>query len=299
MVRVRNVPLTFRQDYASIAREIIAEGQFARPRDIGTFEILNYIIFLNDGRRGTFVNGIGRNASYRVLSAELMQWVAGISDLTQLKDVSPFFGNITDDGERLYGAYGPRTFHGFSRVVSLLARDPSSRQGTVSIWNNTEVTSTADLPCTVSWSFIIRNRELHMTTFMRSNDLWLGAAYDLPIMCRIQSMIAWVFGVNVGTYTHHAQSMHVYERDLDAIQELRPATGIPGEPPFFDGLPGSAGDPEVNWRVLRKWAMHAYLGRDDVPEQFRWYSAQLRDTKRAPHLCTKCRYVTSRPCNLH
>jgi hypothetical protein len=55
---------------------------------------------------------------------------------------------------------------------------------------------------------------------MRSNDAWYGLSYDVFMFTTLQRTIADVLGIEAGPYTHHAYSLHVYERDLSAIDAL-------------------------------------------------------------------------------
>ena len=49
---------------------------------------------------------------------------------------------------------------------------------------------------------------------MRSNDLWSGFPYDIFQFTCIQILLAMKLGVELGTYTHIADSLHMYERDF-------------------------------------------------------------------------------------
>jgi len=60
-----------------------------------------------------------------------------------------------------------------------------------------------------------------MTVFMRSNDVWLGAAYDFFQFTRVQIAIASVLGIEPGKYTHHVGSLHIYEQHYEAADKLK------------------------------------------------------------------------------
>ena len=49
---------------------------------------------------------------------------------------------------------------------------------------------------------------------MRSNDLWLGFPFDVFQFANMQVLMAMELGVELGTYTHIAGSLHLYERDF-------------------------------------------------------------------------------------
>lgn len=281
---------TLRGRYGELVDTLATDGARQAPRGVSTFEITDFVLELESAESATFVNGIGRGASQDVLAAELMQWAAGISDLKQLVAASPVFVKFSDDGQRLYGAYGPRTYGGLRRAVRILEQDASSRQATVSIWGRNESETTRDLPCTISWSFIVRDNALHMTTYMRSNDVWTGVTYDVPSMARIQSMMAWALNVELGSYTHFVKSMHLYEDDVVAAGRLREPDKDVVDPPFFhqSALRNDL-TPSERWKVMTDRCDAALAGAASTPE-FEPYAARLLKLGQNPHLCGSCRY---------
>lgn len=281
-----------RAAYARVVLDVYSEGRTISPRGLVTKELDNVALVFPSPAAATFPTGIGRAASPAILAAELMQILAGVSDLKQLDSASHgVFSRFSDDGARLSGAYGPRTYLGLRRAVDLLDRDSSTRQATVSLWNTFEL-DTKDLPCTVSWSFTIRDNTLRMTTFMRSNDVISGLTYDAPFMARIQSAVAWALGIPAGTYTHIAQSLHIYITDVEKMTQIRaPEDEATDPPPLFDTLPSLDDTASGNWHELTKWALQATrAARDDLPSEFAWYARKLEPHVGNPWLCNICRY---------
>jgi len=82
-----------------------------------------------------------------------------------------------------------------------------------------------DQVCTLHGNFLIREDKLHLTIVMRSNDVVLGLAYDLPwfvsLLDRMQSDLIETYPqLKIGSYTHIAHSMHMYEKDLKGINKM-------------------------------------------------------------------------------
>lgn len=82
-----------------------------------------------------------------------------------------------------------------------------------------------DMTCTLDGNFHIRDNKLMFRVHMRSNDLTLGLVYDLPwFISLMEDMVAELSstyeGIQVGTYTHIVDSLHIYERDLDKINKM-------------------------------------------------------------------------------
>lgn len=82
-----------------------------------------------------------------------------------------------------------------------------------------------DQTCTMYGTFLIRDNQLHFIVHMRSNDLMKGLVYDLPwfisLMDRMVVELKPTYPDLVkGSYTHTADSMHIYEKDEAAILKM-------------------------------------------------------------------------------
>lgn len=82
-----------------------------------------------------------------------------------------------------------------------------------------------DQTCTMHGNFLIRDNKLHLSVVMRSNDLMKGLVYDLPwfvsLMDKMVEELKPTYPeLEKGTYTHTVHSMHIYEKDGDAILKM-------------------------------------------------------------------------------
>lgn len=55
---------------------------------------------------------------------------------------------------------------------------------------------------------------------MRGQDVWVGLPYDLVFTTTLHELVAGWLGAELGTYHHHIDSLHIYERDLDQAADL-------------------------------------------------------------------------------
>jgi thymidylate synthase len=62
---------------------------------------------------------------------------------------------------------------------------------------------------------MIRSGKLHCKILFRSNDATKATFMNAFALVMLQKRIADELGVPVGSYTHRANSFHVYERDYD------------------------------------------------------------------------------------
>ena len=76
----------------------------------------------------------------------------------------------------------------------------------------------ADPACLQHIQYFIREGELHCKVLFRSNDACKAAFMNMFALIMLQKRIADELGVEVGTYTHRANSFHVYERDFGLLE---------------------------------------------------------------------------------
>ena len=99
-------------------------------------------------------------------------------------------------------------------LIGELQRNPDSRRAVVIIREEHDLSS--DSPaCLQHIQFMIRSGALHCKVLLRSNDATKAAFMNAFALVMLQKRIADALGVSVGSYTHRANSFHVYERDYD------------------------------------------------------------------------------------
>lgn len=180
-------------------------------------ELLNVTIVVKDPTKN-FVDSQIRKLSVRYAVGELMWYLSGSNQLRDISQYGKFWESISDDKETLNSSYGHRIKHKFGfdqweHCKQLLQNDPYSRQAVIHI-KDASNEPTKDTPCTVAIQYQIRDNKLYATTFMRSNDIWLGLPYDMFAFMNLQVKMAMELGVELGEYTHFAGSLHLYEKDV-------------------------------------------------------------------------------------
>jgi thymidylate synthase len=82
-----------------------------------------------------------------------------------------------------------------------------------------------DMVCTLHGNFSIRDDKLNFSVVMRSNDLVLGLAYDLPwfvsLMDKMLEDLKTTYPeLTKGHYTHVVHNMHIYEKDSATVLKM-------------------------------------------------------------------------------
>lgn len=197
-------------------------------------EFLDAVMFVEDPTRNIVTSPI-RKMPMRYAVGELAWYLSGSNRVADISQYAQKWAEISDDGETNNSAYGYRIFNkfGFDQweyVKGLIRKDPNTRQAVIHIKDASDI-PTKDTPCTVYLQFFLRNNKLNLSVHMRSNDIWMGVPYDMFSFCFLQVKMAMELGVEVGTYTHYAGSLHMYQRDysaalhnMDARIDLQSAT---------------------------------------------------------------------------
>jgi thymidylate synthase len=270
---------TGRASIRGLTGHLITDGSAVEVRDQWTIELTDVAIEIQKPQFPQ-MDHIGRGWNKRIAIAEFLQLTGGFSEPAVMTAVAPSFERFLDDG-RFWAAYGERTKDQFQHVVRKLVDDPGSRQAVVTLWNpaRDNIEGKHDYPCTLSLQFRIREERLELTTCMRSNDVWWGWSYDLFQFTQLQHTVANCIGVEVGHYVHFANSLHIYERDIDAALQLHePDTFEPQEP-----LTGIGSDKEFgnrNWQTYADIAHEIFYDRsfEDCTASEEYYrSAGLHD----------------------
>ncbi len=197
------------------------EQQTSRDGDVHA-EIINAVTVIDDPTR-SFVNSKIRNLPIRYAIGEMLWYMSGDNHLHSIQKYTQNWNRMSDDGATVNSNYGwcIKNKFGFDQwqfVRDMLTKDANTRQAVIHI-KTADNTPSRDVNCTVCLQFFIRDNKLYLTTYMRSNDIWLGFPYDVFQFMNMQVLMSMELGLELGTYTHIAGSLHLYERDFKAYEK--------------------------------------------------------------------------------
>lgn len=187
-----------------------------------SIETIGATLVLNNPR-----NRISRTESrYKYVTplAELCWYLGGTNDASRITPYIELYENFVEDGV-IYGGYGPRLFGEgdnaqVRNAIAALRKQSSSRRVVIQLLEKQDMLPPRrhDIPCTCTIQFLIRGDKLHTVVSMRSNDAWFGLVHDVFAFTMLQELVARDLGVELGTYTHFAASLHLYD---DHVQKAR------------------------------------------------------------------------------
>jgi len=136
-----------------------------------------------------------------------------------------------------YGELGPiygkqwRNFDGvdqITRLIESLRNTPHSRRHIVSAWNPAKIPTMALPPCHMFFQFYVCNRQLSCHMYIRSNDLFLGAPFNIAQYALLTHMVAQQTDLEPYELIYTIGDAHAYMNHLDQIQEQLTRSPYPG-----------------------------------------------------------------------
>lgn len=185
-------------------------------------EVINAITVIENPTNNIMKSKI-RNLSMKYAIGEMLWYMSGLPLLKEIQKYGKGWDRMSDDGIHVNSNYGYciQSKYGFNQwefVKNELKKNPNSRRAVIHIKEASNKES-KDINCTVCLQFFIREGKLFLTTYMRSNDLWFGFPYDVFQFTCMQILMSMELGLELGTYTHIAGSLHLYKRDYEKSLE--------------------------------------------------------------------------------
>lgn len=121
----------------------------------------------------------------------------------------------TKDGEKI---------NQIEKAVKMLKKEPDSRRILVSAWNVGDLQKliagkrTAPPACHTLFQFFVKNNNLSCQLYMRSNDAFLGAPFNIASYSLLTMMFAQVTGLGLDEYIHTNGSVHIYKNHFEQVK---------------------------------------------------------------------------------
>lgn len=110
------------------------------------------------------------------------------------------------------------TYNQINFIIEELRRNPFSTRAVIDVRNNAQDMYSDDPACLQHLQFFIRNNRLDCDVLFRSNDATEATFMNAFALIMLQKRIADALEIEVGTYTHRANSFHCYEKDFEKLK---------------------------------------------------------------------------------
>lgn len=237
MTRKYFVGDNFEDLYIEMLREIQDAPEFVcSPRGAKTNEITNLSFELTNPT-ARFVWNKARAVNYEFAMKFWLWCVNGDTDFSYVSGSNVHAKEYIDQPkdpkampDNFSTAYGPRILKQMPSILAELVRDKDSRRAVMHILNEDDhkmlgTDTKEEYPCADSFSWMIRDNELHMYTHMRSNAMVLTICYDIFNMTMLHEYVWKALrktypDLRLGTYHHNIVSAHYYDREQPLVDEV-------------------------------------------------------------------------------
>jgi thymidylate synthase len=248
----------FAEAYRLILWDLLNKPEYVcSPRGMQIREVTDAVISFADPKSALYHN-VRRPSQLKYIAGEFLWYFGGRNDIDFIQRFAKFWTNITNTDGTLNSAYGNLIFtrkneHGLSQwqwAYQSLVNDKDTRQAIMHF--NTpdhQRFDNKDFVCTLSANFHIRENKLNLTVSMRSNDAILGTATDVAFFCMLQMQMHKLLkstypDLELGSYTHIAHSLHIYERHFQLVEDMLKESFDPMNLPDIDmNLIDESGNP--------------------------------------------------------
>jgi thymidylate synthase len=107
------------------------------------------------------------------------------------------------------------------QCLDTLIKEPGSRRILFHGWNCAQIEEMALPPCHLLYQFLVNSskREISLCLYIRSNDVGLGAPFNLTEGAALLHLVGRLAGYTPRWFTYFIGDAHIYENHVDMLQE--------------------------------------------------------------------------------
>jgi len=167
---------------------------------------------------------------FRGLAVEMLWFLKGDTNIAYLNDNGVHIWDAWADADGNLGpVYGKQwvrwagpdgeTINQIERLIEGLRTRPDSRRHIVNAWNVSDLSRMALPPCHMFYQFYVAQGKLSCQLYVRSNDLFLGAPFNIAEYALLVHMIAAQCDLEPGELVYTIGDAHIYANHMDQIEE--------------------------------------------------------------------------------
>jgi thymidylate synthase len=167
---------------------------------------------------------------FKGLAVEMLWFLRGGTNVRWMQERGVHIWDPWADGEGNLGpVYGKQwvawegrdgaPINQIARVVEQIRAKPDSRRHVVNAWNVADLDRMALPPCHMFFQFYVGAGRLSCHLYVRSNDLFLGAPFNIAEYALLTHMMAQQCDLEPGELVYTIGDAHVYLNHLDQVDE--------------------------------------------------------------------------------
>lgn len=204
MVEVISYGDTLPEAYHEALRGLWLDGKFTECPDYNTLQKeISMTMFVKEPLAEPMISKLFIGG-YRELEQYRQEMLDGILDFE------------VEKGNWAY-TYHSRMAPQIPFIIEELKRNPYSRRAVVDVRDWKVDAPSYDPACLQHIQYFIRHCKLHCKVLFRSNDACKATFMNAFALIMLQKRIADELGLEVGGYTHRANSFHCYEQDFELL----------------------------------------------------------------------------------
>lgn len=203
--------------FSNLLQDVFENGKAVSARGSEQKELI-FCNFTIQNPEDLEITSAARKFSDEYATAEWLWYLSANPKVNNIGKLAKIWKMIRDEHGEAESNYGCYLRPQWDWVIEELMNDRDTRRATIVINQpHHKGKNKADYPCTHYLHFFIRDDRLHLGVNMRSNDIIFGLCNDVFTFSLFQQLMLNELnsrGANIklGTYNHHAGSLHLYER---------------------------------------------------------------------------------------
>ena len=223
--------------YLNLLRHVKENGvQKGDRTGTGTLSIFGHQMRFDLGEAFPLVTT--KKVFFKGFVIEMLWFLSGATNVKYLQENGvKIWNEWADENGELGPVYGKRwrkweTPDGshidqISQVIDSIKNNPDSRRHIVQAWNVADIGQMALPPCHMFFQFYVANNKLSCSLYVRSNDLFLGAPFNIGQYALLTHMIAQQCDLDVGELIYTIGDAHIYLNHLEQVEEQLSRTPFP------------------------------------------------------------------------
>jgi thymidylate synthase len=167
---------------------------------------------------------------FKGLAVEMIWFLRGDTNIRYLNEYGVRIWDAwADDEGNLGPVYGKQwvswagpggeAINQIERLVQGLRDNPDSRRHIVNAWNVSDLSQMALPPCHMFYQFYVAEERLSCQLYVRSNDLFLGAPFNIAEYALLIHMLAQQCDLEPGELVYTIGDAHIYSNHIDQVEE--------------------------------------------------------------------------------